>query len=46
MSKISSTAKTLPAKKNLFGLSQTQLKLVTGGTGVVVNATGDTPSGN
>jgi hypothetical protein len=32
--------KTLPAKKALFGLSSTQLKLVVGGTGVIVNADG------
>lgn len=34
------TPKAVPAKKKLFGLSPTQLKLVVGGTGVVVNADG------
>ena len=28
-----------PAKKNLFGLSREQMKLVVGGTGVIVNGT-------
>jgi hypothetical protein len=29
------TPKAIPAKKNLFGLSSTQLKIVVGGSGVI-----------
>jgi hypothetical protein len=34
--KTNATPKTVPAKKSLFGLSGAQLKLVVGGTGVIV----------
>ncbi len=34
--KTNANAKTTPAKKSLFGLSPTQLKIVKGGSGVIV----------
>ena len=37
--KTNATPKAAPSKKNLFGLSNTQLRLVVGGAGVIV----DTP---
>ena len=41
---VNTTPNQRPAKKNLFGLSRDQLKLVVGGTGVIVNADGTSQS--
>jgi hypothetical protein len=40
MSKTNTAPKARPEKKNLFGLSPNQLKMVVGGSGVISNGTG------